>query len=172
MLPCPGVKMAQIDLRQLGLPRIHHVAQKHVVDFVGHVVQPGAHKKLARHMAQKTTLQVGAVGRIDFIDDAGAVRAVGDEPFECSAISVCQHLDRADAGAQDVGGQCGQYLPYIAGWAKEFVNIDMGQPVHLGFAGVGVGGVPALAHLMLDRALATLFRPERRIAGGNANYRM
>lgn len=83
-----------------------------VVDADFHLRQPGAHKELARHMADKAALYIGPEGEVKPQDCFQPVGATGQKGLECVWQGVIfgfgKGLYRADAGGLNAVGQVRQ----------------------------------------------------------------
>ena len=87
-------------------------------------IQPRARKELARHVGQESAFDVGAIIRVQAVDDLRAVRPVGHEGFEVMTFA-CKLFHRAHAGGLHRDGQGGQRIGDRSVRDKKFIGVHV-----------------------------------------------
>ena len=159
--------MQKIDTGKIGTLAGCSV-EKGAVNAQFHVFDAGADKDLARYMAQETTFHIGAEFRVERGNGFLSFAVIGNEGLEIAETSA-EGFCRADPRNVLGLGQGSKRICNVIGWPEEFVDIDMGKPVDLGPAPVGMGRIAGLADLVLGRALDAASFPVLRVALSDAD---
>lgn len=159
--------MQQVNVGQFGAIGGRCI-DKGAVNAQYHVVEAGPDKDLAHDMAEEAAFHISAEFRVERGDRCVSFSVIGEEGLEMAETST-EGFRRADPRHVLGPMHGGERIRHVIGWPEEFVDIDMGKPVNLGLALIGMGRIAGLADLMLGRTLDAASFPVLRVALDDAD---